>query len=240
MLKRSAALLLRVALLTGVGNGGAALRALARDAAVGANRPDEGVFGREVVPDGVFEWASGVVVDEGVLGRLGVVLNDDLDCLMPEKVEVGPADLVDVPVCCGLRGWDLGGLRGEFWGGERICDFGGVLAAADVLGAGPLAGVEVAFRTGGDLVFAVDGLGVFVGSAVGCGTTSAAEDLAGPASMTGGDLGCDTGETRIEDGFSSVAVDFGGHSLFCIVSSLAESPVICDTTLVLRGNPMGS
>jgi hypothetical protein len=29
--------------------------------------------------------------------------------------------------------------------------------------------------------------------------------------------------------------DFGGHSLFSLTSSLAESPVICDVTLVLRG-----
>jgi hypothetical protein len=103
LLKRSAALLLRVAFLTGVGTGGAALRALARDAAVGANKPDEGVFGRGAVVDGVFERTLGVeTVDAGVLGVLGVIFDDDLVCLILEGVAVA-VDLMDVPVCCGLR-----------------------------------------------------------------------------------------------------------------------------------------
>lgn len=100
LLNRSAALLLRVAFLTGVGNGGAALRDLAKDAAVGANKPDEGVLGRGVVFDGVL---GRTLVAEGVLGRLGVALDDDLAYLVPEGVETAAVDLVDVPVCCGLR-----------------------------------------------------------------------------------------------------------------------------------------
>jgi hypothetical protein len=74
---------------------------LAKDAAVGANRPAEGVFERGVTPDGVFERGLGVEVDEGVLGRFGVALDDDLG--LPEGVEMVAVDL-DVPVSCGLRG----------------------------------------------------------------------------------------------------------------------------------------
>lgn len=57
LLSLSAALALSVAFLTGVGFASGALRALASDAAVGANRWD-GVLGRDVV--------------EGVLGLAGV------------------------------------------------------------------------------------------------------------------------------------------------------------------------
>jgi hypothetical protein len=224
LLKRSAALLLKVALLTGVGTGGAGLRPLARDAAVGANKPDEGVFERGVVPDGVFERALGVDVAEGVLGRLGVVLEDGLACLMVEGGDVTAGDLVDVPVYCDLRGWTLGGLTvEEFWGRELMGSFCGVLAASDALGVGTLAGVEVAFRTGGDLIFVVDGLGVFVCSAADGGTaTSVATDPtgeSGAASMIADDSSCDVDEAVIEEdvcdnfGLSSVIVDFGGHSL---------------------------
>lgn len=60
LLRRSAALVLKVAFLIGVGTAGAAaFRAFARDAAVGANRP-EGVLGREV---------PAVRVEPGVFGR---------------------------------------------------------------------------------------------------------------------------------------------------------------------------
>lgn len=232
LLKRSAALLLRVAFLTGVGTGGAAFRALARDAAVGANKPDEGVFERGGTPDGVFERELGVEADEGVLGRLGVDLADDLGDLKLEGVVVA-ADLVDVPVCCCLRGWDLGGPIVEVVLGLGVTgDFCGVWAA-DGFGAGILTGVEDAFRTGADLEFAVDGFGSFIGSATGSDTTipAAGGSTEGrtTASMIGGDL---ADEATIEDtigvifGFSSVNVDFGGHSLFCKISSLAESPVV--------------
>ena len=248
LLKRSAAVPLKVALLAGVGNGGAALRALARDAAVGANRPDEGVLGRGAPLDGVLERAMGVELDEGVFGRLGVALDDDLAYLLLGGVDMMEVDLVDVPVCWGLRGWDLGGLRtDDVWGGGRTDGFCGVLVAADALGAGPLELVEVAFRTGGDLVYVADDLGVFAGSSAGGDTTTsaAAGGLAGDngvASMTDGDLDCDAGRARIEDvvDILGISVDFGGHSLFCRISSLAESPVVCDATLMLRGNPGGN
>jgi hypothetical protein len=45
LLSLSAASLLRVTFLTGGGGGGGALRERARDAAVGAKRPEDGVFG---------------------------------------------------------------------------------------------------------------------------------------------------------------------------------------------------
>lgn len=62
LLNRSAALLLSVAFFTGGGAGGNALRERARDAAVGANNPEEGVFGRDACMAGVFgrEGVEGV------------------------------------------------------------------------------------------------------------------------------------------------------------------------------------
>lgn len=94
LLKRSAALLLNVTFLTGVGTGGCALRARARDAAVGAKRLV--VFGRDVlagVPPGVF--GREVV---GVFVRLGVEVVDLL-ILAPAGVEgIDFVDLIDVPV----------------------------------------------------------------------------------------------------------------------------------------------
>lgn len=60
LLRRSAELLFTVTFLVGVGSCGATLRDFAREAAVGANRPD-GVLGRE--PEGVL----GRTADEDVL-----------------------------------------------------------------------------------------------------------------------------------------------------------------------------
>jgi len=97
LLRRSAALLLRVAFFTGGGAGGRALRERARDAAVGANRPEEGVFGR----DTLFGRAAGVFGREGVMGvDLGIDLGVDFGGLrMVEALE-----MTDWPVCCGLSG----------------------------------------------------------------------------------------------------------------------------------------
>jgi hypothetical protein len=95
LLRRSAELLLRVTFLVGVGSCGAALRDLAREAAVGANKPD-GVLGRAL------EGVLGRVVDEGVFVRDGVegnALGPDLVYLTAEEV-----DVTDWPVCCGLIG----------------------------------------------------------------------------------------------------------------------------------------
>lgn len=74
-----------------MGTGGCALRALANEAAVGANRPVEGVFGRADV---------GVLALDGAAGRAGVLLAG------VEGVLFVTADLrgVDDPVDCGLSG----------------------------------------------------------------------------------------------------------------------------------------
>lgn len=93
LLNRSAALLLNVAFFTGGGAGGRALRERARDAAVGANKPEEGVFGR----DRLAACAAGVFGREGVEG---VDLGTDLGGL--RTVEV--LEATDCPVCCGLMG----------------------------------------------------------------------------------------------------------------------------------------
>ncbi len=55
--------------MTGVGTGGTALRDLASEAAVGANSPVDGVFGRLEV--GVLDLAA-ASERAGVLGTLGV------------------------------------------------------------------------------------------------------------------------------------------------------------------------
>lgn len=86
LLKRSAALLLSVGFLIGIGSCGCAFRALARDAAVGAKRP-EGVFGRVVLGvlgRVVVALGRGVLERDGVLGTdLGIggfrVLVDEVD-----------------------------------------------------------------------------------------------------------------------------------------------------------------
>lgn len=93
LLNRSAALLLSVAFFTGGGAGEGTLRERARDAAVGANKPEEGVFGR----DALVACTAGVFGREGVTGvdlgtNLGVV----------RTVEV--LEAADCPVCCGLIG----------------------------------------------------------------------------------------------------------------------------------------
>jgi hypothetical protein len=98
LLKRSAELLLKVAFFTGGGAGGRALRERARDAAVGANKPVEGVFGR----DTLVARMAGVFGREGVLAGvdLGVDLGADLEGLRI----VEALELTDCPVCCGLSG----------------------------------------------------------------------------------------------------------------------------------------
>jgi hypothetical protein len=71
LLKRSAALLLSEVFLTGGGGWGGAFRDLAREAAVGAYRPDDGVFGRAV--EGVFGRERDEAVRDGVWARAGVM-----------------------------------------------------------------------------------------------------------------------------------------------------------------------
>lgn len=93
LLNRSAALLLSVVFFTGGGAGGGALRERAREAAVGANKPEEGVFGR----DALVACMAGVFGREGVAG---VDLGTDLGGLRT----VEALEVTDCPVCCGLMG----------------------------------------------------------------------------------------------------------------------------------------
>lgn len=98
----------------------------------------------------------------------------------------------------------------EARGGERT---GGFMAVPDALGVGLLMGVEVGFRTGGDLALAVDDFGVFTGSGAGAGggPGSSGTGLAGVAgaSLTcGGGIGWDVdgrknAEGSVIFGFSS-------------------------------------
>lgn len=128
-------------------------------------------------------------------------------CLTLEGGDV--TDLVDVPVCWGLRGCELDAVKVVVrGGGERTGD---LLAVLDALGVGVLTGVEIGFRTGGDFALAVAGFEVFTDSEAGAGAGSSVAGLAGGAavSLMGGDVGCDAGGRRIDEagsvifGFSS-------------------------------------
>ena len=161
---------------------------------MGAKRPDEGVLGRVggvvVVLVGVLErlaegGAEGVLererergrlgVDEaGVLGLLGVVvvLEEEVGFVCFGVLAAGVVvDFVEAPVCCGLRGCDLGGLREDEWGVDRMGDLWGVLGEA-----GGLDGVEVGFRVGGldPAVFGAGGAGGAGGGGGGGVTTTSA------------------------------------------------------------------
>lgn len=102
LLRRSAEALLRATFFDGVGASADALRDLAKDAAVGANRLD-GVFARSVDGvdvgvldrnDGVFGLGLVALVREDFEGVLGAVLGT-------AGLRVEEVDVVDVPVCCG-------------------------------------------------------------------------------------------------------------------------------------------
>jgi len=85
LLKRSTASVLRAGFFTAVGTGGGGLRDLASDAAVGANRPDDGVFGRGTAVVGVLDRNV-----DGVLERAGVGV-----ALTASRLLVADADAED-------------------------------------------------------------------------------------------------------------------------------------------------
>jgi len=68
LLNRSTASVLSVAFLTAVGTGGGGLRDFASEAAVGANKPDDGVFGRGTAVVGVLDRNVDGVLDRGGVG----------------------------------------------------------------------------------------------------------------------------------------------------------------------------
>lgn len=99
------------AFLAGVGRDDCVLRALAREAAVGANSPEEGVFGRAaavgvaVVCDGVFGRADGVFGLEGVLTGAGVVCDVRDDGRGRTGVGLGVAAFAGVDADVDGEGW---------------------------------------------------------------------------------------------------------------------------------------
>jgi hypothetical protein len=86
LLRRSAVELASDAFFVGVGSAGAELRERARDDAVGAYRPEDGVLGR-----------AGDTVEEGVFGRDGVFARAGVGdfAAAAERVDAE----VDPPVC---------------------------------------------------------------------------------------------------------------------------------------------
>lgn len=68
LLSLSAASLLKVTFFTGGGGGGGALRERASDAAVGAKRPEDGVFGLVIACCGVADALGREGVEGAVLG----------------------------------------------------------------------------------------------------------------------------------------------------------------------------
>lgn len=265
MFRRSSALLLSVGFFVGVGTCGAALRARAREAAVGANRPEEGVFGRGVVVAGALE------LREGVLGRaLGVEGALGADFAAMACLAAAEADLTDCPVCCGLRGCEEVLREDEILvavGGDLNGDLTGVLeragVVAGVLGAGILTGavgdregaVVVGFDTTGVgprlACLGVEGDFGAVGLVLGSAETDMDEGVGSFAEAAGGESGLllllrvgeeDAATDRDQEddgiigaGLSFWPADFGGHSRFSFTSSLAESPVVWDVTLAVRG-----
>ena len=101
LLRRSAALLLMTTFFGGVEGFGCALRILAKDAAVGADRPVEGVFGRLVVA------TAGVLGREVLAGVRGGILTAEagvVDAILETDFRANGVEWLLDPVCCGLRG----------------------------------------------------------------------------------------------------------------------------------------
>lgn len=129
----------------------------------------------------------------------------------------------DEPVSCGFIAWT----------GREGLDVFALAAGAldgDLNDVGP---VEVGFFVGAGFTSSTDGLEE-AGSSTG-------SDFGGSARVlgsVGGEAGCEGGGVgRIQDGagdWDSVTAGFGGHSRFSFASSLTESPVIFEITLVLR------
>ena len=112
-----------VGFLAGVLGRGGAFFALASDAAVGAYNPDEGVFGLDIIPAGVF-------------ARTGVEV---AVCPIRERARtVDTFDVVDWPVSCAFRGFVTGGdLLGV------VGPFGVALSVALRVGTGDFTGAVV-------------------------------------------------------------------------------------------------
>lgn len=121
---------------------------------------------------------------------------------------------------------------------------------AGVVGVVGVGGMIVGFGsgTGGDrlmLICLFGDKGTFAGSGlVGTGVDLGDNGLYGTLiGALGGDAGAEPGGVRrvheddgtIVAGLSLGFADFGGHSRFSLISSLSESPVLCDMTLELRG-----
>lgn len=117
LLRRSIELLLIVGFFEGVGIWGAAFRDRARDAAVGANKPVEGVFGRADV---------GVLAREAASERDGVLLTGVAGTLVAGLLVVA-LEATDWPVCCGFKGWAIDGVAGCLGAGDFRGVFAGVL-----------------------------------------------------------------------------------------------------------------
>lgn len=138
---------------------------------------------------------------------------------------------------------------------ECTGDFRGVLVFVDSLVVCALICVDVVdvgFRVGGVLAAedfvnstgsaAGGDCGIGIGASIACSVTGKAT-----VSLIGGDVGSDdaAGSNTVDvagetPGLSLAVTDFGGHSLLSLASSLAESPVMWDVTLVLRGSAGGT
>jgi len=170
LLSLSAASLLRVIFLTGGGGGGGALRERASDAAVGANRPEEGVFGL------VTAWLC-EIDDLGREGVDGAVLGTERAWRVVEGFNV-----TDWPVCCDLRGCETDDWRDAF-GGELTKDLAEVLLATGVwffwvdvaTRRVPAAGIDLPAATG----FPLDGGDITGSGVLGVGVVGRSAEGAG-------------------------------------------------------------
>lgn len=213
LLSLSVALLLNVAFFTGGGSGGWAIRERAREAAVGAKSPLEGVLGLEVPRE----------CDAGVFGREGVEVTD-LEVARGVR-DTDVFDATDCPVCCGLRGCEGVAERDVFGGWVLASDLTGKCDAVEGRLFKGDKGARFALGVGVDVpaVFALPPGGPGLADS---GEEGAA-DVAAVTSTVGlglGALGLDGPDDGVEGGNTDLAsVDATDFSFFSLDSSLAGS-----------------
>jgi hypothetical protein len=211
----------------GGGGGGAALRALARDAAVGANRPDVGMEGRGT--GGMDASARALAFfDDGVFGR-GVTFADVVGVLAVVIVRGSVDGALRVPVPFDGVERGVGVLEpvaravagdGRTPGADDV-DFEGEAGVLARLG-GSVDGRDV----GADVRGLIDGAAAGAGAGAGAGVEARAEEscvVTGPSPST-------VDETATE-GPVAAADDSGGHVRSGGVSSLDVRDACVDGVL---------
>lgn len=229
---------------------------------MGANRPEEGVFGRAdagvvaVVCDGVFGRADGVFGLAGVLIGAGVVCDVRDDGRGRAGVDFGAAAFAGVDADVDDEGWyavggdfvdERAGVRAEPPAVLGLPDLDGVVGGggltAPVLDCRFATGLGTGIATSGGERAGSAGAGTGAGAGVGSeagsgtGTVSVGGDLATPPSENLASWSAMLGlANAVDDGLGR-----GGHSRFSFCSIFSASPdaLFCDVTLDVRGGTFG-